>query len=176
MKKNQKGFTLIELMIVVAIIGILASVALPAYNSYTARAQFTEVMNYMSTYKASVSECVVAVPGTRAIKVGLCDTELELGVDDFSTAADDPTPSIDNIVIAANGTTDVYITVAPEWVAMGVNDVTAGTTIRWRATPNEDGSMDWNCGVDTATDDEIGKYVPQDCRINFADLAALGRR
>ena len=56
MKKIQQGFTLIELMIVVAIIGILAAIAIPAYQDYTIRAQVTEGLNLSSALKASVSE------------------------------------------------------------------------------------------------------------------------
>ena len=56
MTKLQKGFTLIELMIVVAIIGILAAIAIPAYQDYTIRAQVTEGLNLSSALKASVSE------------------------------------------------------------------------------------------------------------------------
>ena len=56
MKKVQKGFTLIELMIVVAIIGILAAIAIPAYQDYTIRAQVTEGLNLASSAKAAVSE------------------------------------------------------------------------------------------------------------------------
>jgi type IV pilus assembly protein PilA len=56
MKSVQKGFTLIELMIVVAIIGILAAIAIPAYQDYTIRAQVTEGLNLAGAAKAAVSE------------------------------------------------------------------------------------------------------------------------
>ncbi|MGE0581843.1 MAG: pilin [Steroidobacteraceae bacterium] len=56
MKTMQKGFTLIELMIVVAIIGILAAIAIPAYQDYTIRAQVTEGLNLAGAAKAAVSE------------------------------------------------------------------------------------------------------------------------
>ena len=56
MKTIQKGFTLIELMIVVAIIGILAAIAIPAYQDYTIRAQVTEGLNLAGAVKASVAE------------------------------------------------------------------------------------------------------------------------
>lgn len=57
MKKVQKGFTLIELMIVIAIVGILAAVALPAYQNYTKRAAYSEVIAAMSNVKVGVNEC-----------------------------------------------------------------------------------------------------------------------
>jgi len=58
MKAMQKGFTLIELMIVVAIIGILAAVALPAYQDYTVRARVSELILAGSGFKTSISEAV----------------------------------------------------------------------------------------------------------------------
>lgn len=61
MKKVQQGFTLIELMIVIAIIGILAAVALPAYQDYTKRAKLSEVMILASKDKLTVSEYFLSV-------------------------------------------------------------------------------------------------------------------
>jgi type IV pilus assembly protein PilA len=57
MKKNMQGFTLIELMIVVAIIAILAAIAIPAYNDYMRKARFSEVMSVGAGYKLAVAEC-----------------------------------------------------------------------------------------------------------------------
>ena len=58
MKKLQKGFTLIELMIVVAIIGILAAVAVPQYSTYTKKAKFTEVVGAANSFKSQVEICI----------------------------------------------------------------------------------------------------------------------
>lgn len=56
MKKSQ-GFTLIELMVVVAIIGILAAVAIPAYSSYSSKAKFSEIVSIASSFKSAVEQC-----------------------------------------------------------------------------------------------------------------------
>lgn len=58
MEKVQKGFTLIELMIVIAIVGILAAVALPAYQNYTKRAQFTDVISSVVPIRNAIDVCV----------------------------------------------------------------------------------------------------------------------
>jgi type IV pilus assembly protein PilA len=93
-KSNQKGFTLIELMIVVAIIGILAAIALPAYQSYTDRAKFAEIVSASSPIKSAMSVCL-QIEGDLAA----CDTEAELGLVLNPTA----TANAVGIAIAANG-------------------------------------------------------------------------
>lgn len=69
MKKTQQGFTLIELMIVVAIIGILAAVAIPAYQDYTKKAKFTEIVNGVAPFKTAVETCATDLGG-----LGSCGT------------------------------------------------------------------------------------------------------
>ncbi|WP_329766024.1 pilin [Stenotrophomonas geniculata] len=67
--KNQKGFTLIELMIVVAIIAILAAIAIPQYNDYTARAQLTEAFTLASGLKTPVAEAYAQDSATTSCAV-----------------------------------------------------------------------------------------------------------
>jgi len=81
--KAQQGFTLIELMIVVAIIGILAAVALPAYQTYTKKASFSEVVLATSTVKSAIEVCL---QGRGQSTLANCDTEAETGAN-LTTAA-----------------------------------------------------------------------------------------
>ena len=71
----QQGFTLIELMIVVAIIGILAAVALPAYQDYTKRAAYSEVIAQINPIKTAIAECVQTNGG-----LANCDTYAKIGM------------------------------------------------------------------------------------------------
>jgi type IV pilus assembly protein PilA len=102
MQKVQKGFTLIELMIVVAIIGILAAVALPAYQDYTKKAHFAGVVTATEAVKLAINECYQSSSDLTA-----CDTYAKIGV--TAPVADSNTASVTitalTAVITGTGTT-----------------------------------------------------------------------
>jgi type IV pilus assembly protein PilA len=138
MKSFQKGFTLIELMIVVAIIGILAAVALPAYQDYTIRAKVSELILAASGARTAISEKFQTDPGNSAT-AGAGVTIPVVGKIETASVTDGG-------VITVTGTTTSTSTGAH--VTVTVTPIFSSTT----------GTITWSC-VGTP-----GKYLPASCR------------
>jgi type IV pilus assembly protein PilA len=165
MKSVQKGFTLIELMIVVAIIGILAAIAIPAYQDYTIRAQVTEGLNLAGAAKAAVAETYS--------QTGDWPADLtEAGMDD----ANRPSGKYVSDVNIADGVISItYSNVSPQQANSNLNGLILGL----KPYANANGDVTWVCGngittglpdvvasgTNTTTfDTTTNKYLPKTCR------------
>ena len=102
LKQTQKGFTLIELMIVIAIIGILAAVAVPQYGQYTKRAKFSEVIAATAPFKAGVSECALDLNETPIANCGAGTNNVPQPIATAAAVEDDT--NIVSVDVAPNGT------------------------------------------------------------------------
>ena len=134
MKTVQQGFTLIELMIVIAIIGILASVALPAYSNYTNKAAFSEVVLATSAIKADVEVCAQRADTTNANYVTRCIGTGGFGVNDKTVASGRVTsvaatsPGAAQVRITAIGDAN-FTPASPTYQTTGTRDATTGQVI-----------------------------------------------
>jgi type IV pilus assembly protein PilA len=151
--KQQQGFTLIELMIVVAIIGILAAIAIPAYQDYTVRTKISEGLNVAGAAKLAVAETYDSngsMPNGGNGSFGL------------PGPASISAQYVSSVEVNAGGANPGVITITYKPTVGGNPPVggAGGTTIVLTPITAVPGALDWNC----KTGDVISKYRPAECR------------
>jgi len=155
MSKMQKGFTLIELMIVVAIIGILAAIALPAYQDYTKRAKLSEAILAASACRTSITEVyqsATSLPGSGSWG---CEVASGSGSKYVSSVATDGTG---NIIVTVTGTGDPNIDT--KVITLQPKSSSGGTPTLGNAVGQ------WLCGSSTVSPVTTvpSKFLPGSCR------------
>ena len=171
-RKLQKGFTLIELMIVVAIIGILAAIGLPAYQDYIAKSQVGRAIAETGALKTKIETCLADGRNTLNATIGanVCSLADLVPSSIFLGAVQGDAPALATPVV--NGYPQITITAATGAVTIigtfgnsAANALAAGTalTVRWTRATSANGGA-WTCNVvGVANTDARARFAPPSC-------------